>query len=358
MGNTFVRTPLSIHRRLALESNPVCIAGLADGGYLLNFNKDTHVIRLDKDLNQIWRKALNAQTEEYVNCALTASPDGKYLALSGYESVRVLDMEGNLVWIFVHDGWDKFQGTTCTFSADSELIWFVAPASSSMENDALHVVRLSDHKVVDVWMMNGNREYNYTIHTTPDKNVMMIDGSAGQDSTIMYLAQLQGCKIVCEELTECDDRIMGTFSPNGKEFVTAPHYDEDIIWYSFPDVAQSASMQQEALFNGRDEYPTTEDSDSLEYVVLHINNKTVLAFTRYGRLLLIDRDTLQCTGELLPEGCEIRAYDMAGRPTTDPKKILDYAGEIVTVTVNNQHQLLITHNSGEVRLYNLPEQLH
>ena len=112
------------------------------------------------------------------------------------------------------------------------------------------------------------------------------------------------------------------------------------------------------MFAERNEYPTIDDGDSVEYVALYLNDKTLLTFTRFGRLLLIDRESLNCTGELVPEGCEIRAYDMAGRPTTNPRDVIDYAGEIVTVALNKQHQLLVTHNSGEVRTYNLPETLY
>jgi WD40 repeat protein len=357
MGNTIRKIPLNIHRSFPLEANPVSIAELGDGGYLLNFNKDPHVLRLDKSLHEVWRKDLQAETADYVNCVITASPDGQLVALSGDETIRILNTDGDLVWIFPHDGWEKFLGSSCTFSSDGKLIWFVVPASSALENDILYAVSMDDHKVKDTWMMDGNQQYNYVIHATPDSNSMIIDATAGQDNSIFYFVQLQDGKIVCQELTQCHDRIMGAFSPDGKEFVTAPHYEDGIVIYGFPNIQAVATLEQEQLFAGRDEYPTTEEGDSLEYAVLYISSSTLLAFTRFGRLLLVDRNSLECTGELLPEGCEIRAYDMAGRPTTDPRQVIDYAGEIITVALNKHKQLLLTHNSGEVRLYNLPEEI-
>ena len=357
MGKKFTRIALSIHRRLALEANPVSMAELADGGYILNFNKDPNVVRLDKDLQQVWKKDLQAQTADYVNCTITACPTGKLMALSCIETVRIMDMEGNLEWIFPHDGWEKFLGSSCTFSSDGQLIWFIVPASSALENDILYVVQMSDHKVQDTWMMEANQEYNYVIHATPDKTGVLIEAAAGQDNHLLYRASLTDGKIVVDALTQCDDRIMGTFAPGGHEFVTAPHYEDVIIVYSYPEIKAVATLEQDDLFAERNEYPSEEDTDSLEYVVQYISDKTLLAFSRFGRLLLIDRNTMQCTGELLPEGCEIRAYDMAGRPTKDPSQIVDYAGEIVTVCVNKQRQLLLTHNAGEVRLYNLPDEL-
>lgn len=357
MGSPFTRIALNIHQRLALEANPISIAELADGGYILNFNKDPKVLRLDKDLQQIWKKDLQAQTADYVNCTITACPAGKLMAISGSDTIRVMDIDGNLEWVFPYDGWENFLGSSCTFSNDGQLIWFIVPASSVLENDILYVVRMSDHKVQDTWMMEGNQQYSYTIYAAPDKASVLIEAAAGQDNNLLYRASLTEHKIAVQELTQCDDRIIGTFAPGGHEFVTAPHADGGIIVYSYPEIKEVATLEQDELFAERNEYPSEEDTDTLEYVVQHISDKTLLAFSRFGRLLLIDRNTMQCTGELLPEGCEIRAYDMAGRPTKDPSRIVDYAGEIVTVCVNKQRQLLLTHNAGEVRLYNLPDEL-
>lgn len=357
MGKSFTQIPLNIHQKLALEANPICITELADGGYLLNFNKDPHVIRLDQSFNQVWKKDLQAQTINYVNCMVTASPDGKMMALSGNEMIRILDLDANLLWVFEHEPWGKFLGSPCAFSADGQLIWFIIPGSSVLENDILYSVSACDYKVIDTWMMDGNQDYNYMFYPTPDNTAMIVEAAAGQDASLLYRMTLRDGKIKCEELPQCHDRIMGTFSPDGREFVTAPHHEDGIELFSFPEIGKTAVLKENELFADRNEYPTTEDTDSVEYVVLYVGNKTLLAFTRFGRLLLIDRESMSCTGELVPEGCEIRAYDMSGCPTTDPKEIIDYAGEIVTVSLTKQRQLLLTHNSGEVRLYNLPETL-
>jgi WD40 repeat protein len=357
MENTFTRTTLNIHRRLALEANPVSIAELADGGYLLNFNKDPHVIRVDKDLQFVWKKDLQGQTEDYVNCTVTASPDGRWMALSCSETIRILDTDGNLQWTFPHEGWEKFLGSSCTFSADGQLIWFIVPASSALENDILYVVRLSDYRVQDTWMMDGNQQFNYLIHPTPNDAAVLVEAAAGQEDSVLYRATFVDGKIKCEVIEAVNNRIVGTFAPDGKEFVTVPNTDDGIVVYSYPDVKAIATLEQEDLFAGRTEYLSEEDTDSLDFVVLYVSNKILLAFSRFGRLLLIDRRKMQCIGELIPEGCEIRAYDMAGRPTHDSSHIVDYGGEIVTLCVNKQRQLLLTHNSGEVRLYDLPEDL-
>ncbi len=353
MEKIFTPMPVAIHRRLPLAANPVGIVTLPDGGYLLNFASQPHVVKLDAELQEVWRKDLQAHTIDYVPCVMTASKDGSKFALSGYTDVRIFDANGNLLRAFAHEPWGHFQGSSCHFSADGRFVWLISPD----ENDVLYVIRLDDFSVAATYVMEDDGAYNYTFHDTPDDNQLLIAAAAGQDDALLYLAALHGDQIIITELSQCRDRIFGSFSPDGQEFVTAPHYGEGMELFSFPELNRIAQLEQAELFEGRDEYPSEEDEDSLDYTVLHASNDTLLAFTRFGRLLLIDRQTLSCTGELTPEGCTIQAYDLHGRPTTDPAAVIDYAGEIITVRCNGQRQLLITHNTGELRLYNLPDEL-
>lgn len=354
MSQAFHRFDLPVYRRLPLEANPVCIQETADGGYLLNFSSSPEVIKLDQDLNELWRQDLQAQTMNYVSCILTVSRDEEMIALSGFSDIRIFSKEGNLLWTHSHRGWAAFLGSACFFAADGLIIWFVLPGNAENDNDVLYAIHVADFSIKATLVMDGNQEFSYAFQTSPDSSKILIDVAAGQESGMLYLAQLKNDVIVLEQLTQCDDRIFGAFSPAGTEFVTAPHYDEGIEIFSFPEISRITTMEQQALFAGRNEYPSEEDEDSLDYVVLYINSTTLLAFTRFGRLLLIDRQRMVCTGELIPGDCEIKAFDMAGRPTTDPEKIIDYAGEIVTVDINRKNQLVVTHHSGELRLYNLP----
>ncbi|NQX37269.1 hypothetical protein SAMN05421820_103762 [Pedobacter steynii] len=105
------------------------------------------------------------------------------------------------------------------------------------------------------------------------------------------------------------------------------------------------------------EYPSEEDEDSLKYLVFYLNNKYLVVFTRYHRLLLIERETMRCIGELLTEGCSINAYDKSGKLTTNPAGIFDYEGEILDVKLTKSHELLIRHISGSMKWYELPDWL-
>jgi hypothetical protein len=351
MAATFPNISLPIYQKLSLEHNPAGITTLTGGGYLLHFSARPEVIRLDASLREVWRKNLQAQTTHYVTCEVAASPDGQLIALSGETAVRITDNSGQLLWQYDHEPWYHFLGSGCFFSADVQYIWFVSPG----HQDTLHMVRLPDFKIVNSYPMEANQERSYTFHATPDKEKFLIETPAGQDGITLYLVQFSDDKMAIEELVQCNDSVAGNFSPDGKAFVTGPHYEEEIKLYSFPGMEKTAQLSQEVLFNINDHYKAAEDPDNINYTVLFINNDTLVAFTRFGRLLLIDRHTFTCFGELLPEGCDIRAYDTDGSPTTDPAAIVDYGGDIVTVQLNKQGQLVITHSIGEIRVYELPE---
>ncbi|MET3879019.1 hypothetical protein [Chitinophaga sp. OAE865] len=347
----FRNISLPISYKLPLEQNPAGITILADGGYLLNFSAKPEVIRLNASLQEVWRKDLQAQTRNHVNCEITASPDNRLIALSNETAVRITDSEGQLLWQYDHAPWYHFMGSGCFFSADTKFMWFVSPE----EQDTLHRLRLSDFTIIDSYPLETSQECAYNFYATPDKNKFLLETPAGQDAVTLYLIRFSDDAMTLEELTQCNDCIAGNFSPDGKTFITAPHYSEAIQLLSFPGMEKTGALPQEILFDINDRYKDAEEPDSVNYTALFINNDTFLVFTRFGRCLLADRHTLTCFGELLPEGCDTRAYDFSGNPTTDPTAIVDYGGDIITLQVNMQGQLLITHSSGELRVYDLPE---
>lgn len=351
MAAPFRSISLPIHLQLPLGENPAGITTLTNGGYLLNFSARPEVMLLDASLREVWRKDLQAQTTHYVTCETAVSPDGRLIALSGETAVRITDNNGQLLWQYEHAPWYHFLGSGCFFSADTRYMWFVSPG----DQDTLQMLRLSDFTIINSLPLEASQERSYVFHATPDKEKFLIETPAGQDDITLYLVQFSDDKMMMEELTQCNDSVAGNFSPDGKAFVTGPHYEEAIQLFSFPGMEKTAELSQEALFNINDRYKAAEDPDNVNYTVLFINNDTLVAFTRFGRLLLIDRHTFTCFGELLPEGCDIRAYDADGRPTTNPAAIVDYGGDIVTLLLNKRGQLVVTHSAGEIRVYELPE---
>ncbi|MBO9731359.1 MAG: hypothetical protein J7623_22155 [Chitinophaga sp.] len=315
-------------------------------GYLLSFDNKPTVIRLDSGLKEVWRKDLQAGQVRYVSCKVRANEDGSLIALSGYNDVRIYDGNGQLRWTFTHEPWESFAGASCFFSHGNQLLWLIAPG----DHDRVYVARTSDFAMVDSCMMGGDQVYHYNFLPTPDPEKILIEAAAGQDDCLLYQVQLKDDKIILDTLHSCNDRIAGNFSSNGQELATAPHYSEGIEVFSFPSFTRSAQLEQDDLFHQAPGYP----EDALEYRVLFLNDTTLVALTRYSRLLLIDRHTMNCTGELLAEGNDIKAYDENGEITTDPAAIVEYMGEITQVQLDRQHRLMITFDSGDIRWYEIP----
>ncbi|HEY9262571.1 hypothetical protein [Chitinophaga sp.] len=350
MSATFLEIALPISLQLSPGIKGASIIFLTDGGYLLSFEERPEVIRLDRDLKEIWRRDLQAQKIRYVGCKVSANANGSLIGVSGYKDIRIFDGTGNLLWTFTHEPWNSFTGANCFFSPDNSLLWIIAPGAP----DHLYVIRAADFAMLDHYTLDGHQENNYSLIATPDNEKVLIEVAAGQDDASLLLVQFTDGKIRVQELSACQDRIAGNFSPNGNEFVTGPHNSAGIEIFSFPFFENTAVLEQADLFAAAAGYADSEDPDTLNYTVLFLNDTTLLAFTRFGRLLLIDRQTMTCTGELVAEGNHIQAYDDNWKVTTDPAiPVTEYASDIISVQVAHHQHLVLTYGSGDIRWHDL-----
>lgn len=350
MSATFLEIALPISQQLSPGIKRPNIISLTDGGYLLSFEERSEVIRLDRNLKEVWRRDLQAQKSRYVSCRISANADASLIGVSGPNDIRIFDAAGQLRWTFTHEPWNSCTGANCFFSPDNSLLWIIGPG----DPDHLYVIRSADFAMLDHYTLDGQRENNYNFIATPDKEKMLIEVAAGQDDAGLLLVQLTDGKITVQELSSCIDRIAGNFSPNGNEFVTGPHNSEGIEIFTFPSFENTASLEQADLFASAAGYADSEDPDTLNFTVLFLSDTTLLAFTRFGRLLLINRQTMSCMGELVAEGNNIQAYDDNWNVTTDPAAIItEYAGDIVTVQVDLQQRLLLTYGNGDIRWHDL-----
>ncbi|MGO4291163.1 hypothetical protein [Chitinophaga sp. RAB17] len=348
MSATFLEIALPISQQLSPGIKGASIISLTDGGYLLSFEERPEVIRLDRDLKEVWRRDLQAQNIRYVSCHISANADASLIGVSGYNDIRIFDAAGQLRWTFTHEPWNSFTGANCFFSPDNLLLWIIAPG----DPDHLYVIRCTDFAMLDHYTLNGHQENNYNFMATPDKEKVLMEVAAGQDDASLFLIQLTDGKITLQELLSCNDRIAGNFSPNGNEFVTGPHNSEGIEIFAFPSFENTASLEQADLFASAAGYADSEDPDTLNFISLFLSDTTLLAFTRFGRLLLVNRQTMACMGELVAEGNIIQAYDDSWNVTTNPAAITEYAGDIVTVQVDQQ-RLVLTYGTGDIRWHDL-----
>ena len=355
MNPSFVQIQLSPSKEISSALLPLDIHEIGTSGYLLQFKNSSLIARLDADLEEIWRKDFGNYIPTTGVYKLAISPDGLLIGLIYNHEFKIIDLNGSPLYELKLNGSSPYQEADCYFSDDNKLIWLISP---DLENgDKVYALDRNDFSILASKRIAAKEEYIYSFCATPHGHTIILDAAAGQDEGRLFLLRMEDGRIELEEPEPCNDRIMGSFAPDGNEFVTAPHYDEGVEIFSFPDIGKIASVEQEAIFDGRGEYLSEEDEDSLNYLVFYLNNKYLVVFTRYHRLLLIERETMRCIGELLAEGCHINAYNKSGKLTTNPAEIFDYEGEILDVKLTKSHELLIRHTSGSIKWYGLPEWL-
>ncbi|NSL85276.1 hypothetical protein ECE50_000425 [Chitinophaga sp. Mgbs1] len=348
----FLHINLPLKHRLTFTANPVNVVPLPDGEILMNFASQPLITKLNANLEIVWEKIMQGQNANYVSSKLSASSDGRLIAIAGMTDMRILDAEGSTVLHTVaHRSWGWFLGAACYFSKDNKTIWYILPGDDD-ETDELQVMDAGTFEVIASYPLQESQQYAYTFHATPDNNTILLEAAAGQDDCIHMQLRLNDGIISLTELTQCDDVIMGNFAPSGKEFVMAPHYDGPLVIYSFPEIALVADQEQSAIFDGSKDFPSSEP-DNINYSVFFVDDNNILIVSQFGRLLLLDRKDLRCKAEVMPEGIEFTAYDLDGNPTTNPDYIYDYSSNIINVMIVHD-KLLLTTSDGQLRGYGLP----
>lgn len=348
----FLHIKLPLKNKLTFTANPVNVLPLPNGELLMNFASQPLITKLNASLEIVWEKIIQGQNTNYVSSKLSASSDGRLIAIAGMTDMRILDAEGTMVLHTVeHGSWGWFLGAACYFARDNKTIWYILPGDDN-ETDELQVMDAVTFEVMAVCPLPGSQQYAYIFHATPDNDTILLEAAAGQEETILMQLQLHNDAISLTALTQCDNVIMGNFAPSGKEFVMAPHYDGPLEIYSFPDIDKVAEQHQEAIFNGSKDFPAAEP-DNINYTVFFIDDNNILIVSQFGRLLLLDRKDLRCKAAIMPEGIEFTAYNLDGNPTTNPDDIFDYSSNIISVMMVHG-QLLLTTGDGQLRSYDLP----
>lgn len=348
----FPHVYLPLENKLTFTANPVNVVPLPNGEVLMNFASQPLITKLDANFEIVWEKIIQGHNRNYVSSKLSASSDGRLIAIAGMTDMRILDAEGAMILHNVeHVSWGWFLGAACYFSRDNRTIWYVLPGDGN-ETDGLQIMDAATFEIIAVYPLLESQQYAYAFHATPDNDIVLLEASAGQDKSILMQLQLNDGIISLTELPQCDDVIMGNFAPSGKEFVMAPHYDGPLEIYSFPEIARIAEQDQVAIFDGSKDFPAAEP-DNINYSVFFVDDNNILIVSQFGRLLLLDRKDLRCKAEVMPEGIEFTAYDLDGNPAANPDYIFDYSSNIINVMIVHD-KLLVTTGDGQLRRYELP----
>ena len=322
-----------------------------DKGYLLCFSDTTEVMKVDQRFAVNWRKDLQEEPNGSIGTQLSVSPDGRRIGITEIDKIRILDDQGEPLFVHHHREWEMFTGTQCFFQLG--LAWFVTPNPLEGEDDVLHVMNAETFDIIDKVQIPDHNYNAYSFFDTPSPDMIILQSAAGQDEGFLFSIQLVNGAIKMIQIEAGYDRVMGSFSPDGTELVTAPHYNEEIEVLSFPDFNLLRSVEQDILWESPGNFTSENDEDAVDYVVFYLNNESIVVKTRWGRFLVLNRQSLKLEAELMLEGNQIKAFDFEGDETNDEDQIFDYEGEINDIKLNPYTgQFFAIHPSGMLMIYN------
>lgn len=342
--------PFQTHNLPLLKNIPckLKIAGIYPsplGGFWVTYDQHAVVSKFDVSFNLVWEKDLQFPVNEYHVIRLSISPDEELFAISGKNEISIYNKEATLIHIHSHPSWDSFCGANCHISSPDEtgrrLIWLIEP--SSTEISTLKVIDTANFEQVTGFPYIPAAEISI-FYPTPHRNKVFIELVFGPEGNQLSEVELKDRKLILSQFHEYEDRIMGSFSSSGTEFVTALYTDTAIEIFSFPLITGIASIAQKTIFEESNEYPP-EKPDSIDFRIFYLSPKTMIAQTRFGRILLLDRNSLTCIGEL------------SLKPTFDPDEIENHEGKIIYMTPLANEFILIWHSSNSLKIYQLPDNI-
>ena len=176
-------------------------------------------------------------------------------------------------------------------------------------------------------------------------------GGYGQDGAQIWRIASQDGRVDATTFGTLD-RILGDLSPNGNEVLTTPHDDGALVLYGWDNLAEGGRLDRASIFEleqGDDDYT----ADGFDYYAWFLSNDRLLALTRQGRLLVIDRTQMAVEYQLVPDGFDIVGYDSAGQPVNDATEAIDFYGQITGVTVMDENRILVHGKDGRLELCEL-----
>lgn len=240
MTQSFQQFQLPIARTFSTDQKVKEALIVGDDLIVITFKDSQQIVAVNYNLDALWKREVDMHACDYVYPTLTVRRDAQLYSIADINTVHLFSIEGELLFTFPHEAWYSFLGTGCYFQGNSVL--FVAPLS---ESDWLLLVDTRTFQVLHKYKLDGHQEYNYSFHATPSPDTVFLGLAAGQDDTRLFSIQCSNEQLHVTELTDCNDQIFGAFSPSGKEFATASHYNEGIKVWSFPLSKLIAEISQE-----------------------------------------------------------------------------------------------------------------
>jgi hypothetical protein len=230
------------------------------------------------------------------------TPDLSLVALSLQHRVLLLDGRGQQLASFPHQPWgmgDPDSGC-CAFSPCGRYLWATVPTwpqGSWQANDELWLIDLASVSVVDRRKLEVCAAGSTPVQH-PDGHTVGLDIGRGQDGAAIRWARADRGRIGLR-FAPGDDRFLAAVHPNGQEYLTTPHANNDrlqaLARHRFADDRPIERLASAAAFAG-----FGPSSERWGHEAGYLTTELILAVTYGGmRHMLVQRAPLRLLGEVI-----------------------------------------------------------
>lgn len=166
------------------------------------------------------------------------APDSRCVVVATqHEAVR-LDADGTVRWRipFTPPAHSSIALANCAFSRDGAHMWIYRPDAMLGRGDGgdrwLVVDAADGRMIAEHALPTVGQGAHQLAH--PDGIHMLLDVGEGQDGVFLFHGRLDGDAISVHAYP-WDDRCLIDVSPDGREFMTVGHGEDDSVFHAFPD---------------------------------------------------------------------------------------------------------------------------
>ncbi|WP_052438327.1 hypothetical protein [Streptacidiphilus jiangxiensis] len=173
------------------------------------------------------------------------APDASCVVVATQREALRVDADGAVAWRipFPAPAHSSIGLANCAFSRDGAQVWIFRPDAMLGRGDGGDrwlVVDAADGRVLAEHALPTVGQGALQV-AHPDGHHMLLDVGEGQDGVYLFFGRLQG-EAISVHAYPWDDRCLIDLSPDGLEFMTVGHGEEDAVFHSFPDGTELCSF--------------------------------------------------------------------------------------------------------------------
>ncbi len=184
------------------------------------------------------------------------APDGSCVVRCSQTAVECVGADGAERWRLAFEapahssvGW-----VDCEFSSDGAQVWVYRPDAMLGRGDGGDrwlVLDAADGRVLaEAPLPTVGQGARQVMH--PDGRHVLLDVGEGQDGVQLFRGALVGDRLEVHEYP-WDDRCLVDVSPDGREFMTVGHGEDDAVFHAFPDGEELCSFGLERFVSEDEE---------------------------------------------------------------------------------------------------------